>query len=81
MSKIISGNQIGSASRMHVMSRVDFQPGTLCTGACWKVDCNARRFRPVPVRAVIGQAAALGRPPYMREMTFYSHLMGSSNYC
>src|SRR4029077_905619 len=47
----------------------------------WKGDCNARRFRPVPVRAVIGQAAALGRPPNMREMTFYSHLMGSSNYC
>jgi hypothetical protein len=26
MSKIISGNQIGSASRMHVMSRANFQP-------------------------------------------------------
>jgi hypothetical protein len=25
MSKIISGNQIGSASRMHVMSRANFQ--------------------------------------------------------
>jgi hypothetical protein len=27
MSKIISGNQIGSASKMHVMSRANFQPG------------------------------------------------------
>jgi hypothetical protein len=27
MSKIISGSQTGSESRMHVISRADFQPG------------------------------------------------------
>src|SRR5437762_5885755 len=52
-----------------------FPTGYLVRGRCWKVDCNTRSFRPVPARAVIGQAAALGRPPDMREMTFYPHLM------
>jgi len=45
------------------------------------MDRHTRSFRSVPVRAYAGQAAALGRPPDMREMTFYPHLMGSSNYC
>jgi hypothetical protein len=29
MSKIITGSQIGSESRMQVISRADFQPGAL----------------------------------------------------
>ena len=63
------------------MSKAAFQPGTFCTGASWKVDCDTTRFRAVPVRTVIGQAAALGRPLHMREMTFYPHLLISSNRC
>ena len=63
------------------MSRADFQPGTFCTGHVLKIDCRPTRFRAVPVRTVIGQAAALGRPPHMREMAFYPHLLISSNCC
>jgi hypothetical protein len=48
MSTIISGNQIGSASRMHVMSNADFQPGILCTGASGKSIVNRGAFAPFP---------------------------------
>lgn len=43
-----------------------------------KVDRNKRSFRSVPVQSVVGQAAALGRSPDMREMAFYPHVMTSN---
>jgi hypothetical protein len=38
-------------------------------------------MRSVSVRAVVGQAAALGRAPRVREVTFYPHLVSSFNCC
>jgi hypothetical protein len=58
-----------------------FPAGDLLHRRVLKIDCRPTRFRAVPVRTVIGQAAALGRPPQMREMAFYPHLLISSNRC
>ena len=36
-------------------------------------------MRSVSVRTAVGQAAALGRPPRVREVTFCPHLVSSFN--